>query len=40
MPSASRTITIKRPATDVFAYVANGLNGPNWRSGVLDISLV
>ena len=40
MPSAKRTITIKRPTADVFAYVANGLNGPNWRSGVLDISLV
>jgi uncharacterized protein YndB with AHSA1/START domain len=40
MPSASRTITIKRPPGDVFAYVANGLNGPSWRSGVLDVSLV
>jgi uncharacterized protein YndB with AHSA1/START domain len=40
MPSAKRTITIRRPPADVFAYVSNGLNGPNWRSGVLDISLV
>ena len=40
MQSARRTITIKRPIADVFAYVANGLNGPNWRPGVLDISLV
>jgi uncharacterized protein YndB with AHSA1/START domain len=40
MPSAKRTISIKRSPTDVFAYVANGLNAPNWRSGVLDISLV
>jgi len=40
MPSAKRTITIKRPAADVFAYVANGLNGPTWRPGVLDIALV
>jgi uncharacterized membrane protein len=40
MPSAKRTITSKRPVGDVFAYVANGLNGPKWRPGVLDISLV
>ncbi len=40
MPSARRTITIKRPAADVFAYVANGLNGPKWRPGVLDVELV
>jgi uncharacterized membrane protein len=40
MQSASRTITIKRPIADVFAYVANGLNDPKWRPGVLDISLV
>jgi uncharacterized protein YndB with AHSA1/START domain len=40
MPSAKRTISIKRSPADVFAYVANGLNAPNWRSGVLDISLV
>jgi Polyketide cyclase / dehydrase and lipid transport len=40
MPSAKRTISIKRSPADVFTYVANGLNGPNWRSGVLDISLV
>ena len=40
MPSAKRSITIRRPPADVFAYVANGRNGPSWRSGVLDISLV
>jgi uncharacterized protein YndB with AHSA1/START domain len=40
MPSAKRTITIRRPPADVFAYVSDGLNGPKWRSGVLDISLV
>jgi uncharacterized protein YndB with AHSA1/START domain len=40
MASAKRTITVKRPAAEVFAYVANGLNGPTWRPGVLDVSLV
>jgi uncharacterized protein YndB with AHSA1/START domain len=40
MPSARRTVTIQRPAADVFAYVANGLNGSNWRAGVLDIERV
>jgi len=40
MPSARRTIPIKRPAADVFAFVGNGLNGPTWRRGVLDTALV
>jgi uncharacterized membrane protein len=40
MPSARRTITIKRPVADVFSYVANGMNAPKWRPGVLDIELV
>ena len=38
MPSASKTITINRPIDEVFAYVADGLNGPKWRSGILDIA--
>jgi carbon monoxide dehydrogenase subunit G len=38
MPSASNTITIHRPIADVFAFVADGLNGPRWRSGILDIA--
>jgi uncharacterized membrane protein len=39
MPAASNTITIERPAADVFAFVADGLNGPKWRPGILDIGL-
>jgi len=39
VPSASNTITIERPAADVFAFVADGLNGPKWRPGILDIGL-
>lgn len=37
MPSAERTVTINRPAADVFAFIADGTNAPQWRSGVLDI---
>ena len=37
MPSASRTITINRPIADVFAFVAEGENGPKWRSAHIDI---
>lgn len=40
MPSARRTITIRRPGADVFAFISNGLNGPQWRPGVLDIERV
>lgn len=40
MLSAQHEVTIARPASDVFAYVADGLNGPKWRPGVLDVSLV
>lgn len=40
MPSASRTIVIKRPVADVFAYVSDGRNGPRWRPGVLDVEHV
>jgi uncharacterized protein YndB with AHSA1/START domain len=39
MPSAEREVTIARPVGDVFAFVADGLNAPQWRPGVLDISL-
>ena len=40
MPSAEHQVTIARPAAEVFAFVADGLNGPKWRPGVLDIALV
>ena len=39
MPAAERTITIQRPVHDVFEYIADGLNGPKWRTGVVDVSL-
>lgn len=40
MASAQRTITIHRPAADVFAYIADGENAPRYRSGVLDVAHV
>ena len=38
MPSATKTVTINRPIDEVFAFVADGLNGPKWRTGILDIA--
>ena len=40
MPSASHSVTINRPASEVFAFVADGENEPRWRPGVLDIQRV
>ena len=38
MPSASNSVTINRPIDEVFAFVADGLNGPKWRRGIVDIA--
>ncbi len=40
MPNARHEVTIRRPADEVFAFLADGLNGPKWRSGILDIAHV
>jgi carbon monoxide dehydrogenase subunit G len=40
MPSASHRLIIGRSPADVFAFVADGLNGPKWRPGVIDVALV
>lgn len=37
MPSAQRSITINRPINEVFAYIADGENGPKWRSDKIEI---
>jgi carbon monoxide dehydrogenase subunit G len=37
MPSAKYAVTINRPPSDVFAFVADGEKCPQWRPGVLDI---
>ena len=39
MAHAEGTITIDRPATEVFAFLADGTNNPRWREGVKEISL-
>lgn len=38
MPSAERTVSIRRPVDEVFRFLANGLTATQWRLGVLDIS--
>ena len=38
MPAVERTVTINRPAADVFAFISDGRNGLRWRPGVLDIA--
>jgi uncharacterized protein YndB with AHSA1/START domain len=38
MPHAEYTVTIRRPAADVFGYLADGTHNPEWRAGVIDIS--
>jgi uncharacterized membrane protein len=40
VPSASQSVTINRPASEVFAFVADGENAPRWRTGVLDVQRV
>ena len=40
MPEARHQVTIRRPIADVFAFIADGLNGPQWRPGITDITLV
>ena len=37
MPYAEHTVTVNRPARDVFDYLADGTNNREWRSGVLEI---
>jgi uncharacterized membrane protein len=38
MPSAENSVVIARPRSDVFAFVADHENDPQWRPGVLDIA--
>ncbi|HEX5451464.1 MAG TPA: SRPBCC family protein [Candidatus Limnocylindrales bacterium] len=37
MAGATHAVVIHRPVAEVFAFVADGEQGPRWRSGVLDI---
>jgi uncharacterized membrane protein len=40
MPRASSEIVINRPPDDVYAFLADPENDPQWRSGVLDLTRV
>jgi uncharacterized membrane protein len=40
MPRASSEIVIKCPREEVFAFLADPENDPQWRSGVLDLKRV
>ena len=40
MPSASSEIVINRPPDEVFEFLANPENDPQWRSGVIDLKRV
>jgi uncharacterized membrane protein len=40
MPEAQHQVTIRRPADEVFTFIADGLNGPKWRPGITDIVLL
>jgi uncharacterized protein YndB with AHSA1/START domain len=40
MPEARHQVTIQRPPAEVFAFIADGLNGPKWRPGIVDIALL
>ncbi len=37
MPHAEYRVTINRPAADVFAFLADGERGPEWRDGIVEI---
>lgn len=39
MAHAENEVTINRPGAEVYAFLADGLNNPKWRSGVQSIAL-
>lgn len=38
MPSAEHSVSVKRPVSEVFEFVADGENAMRWRPGVLDVA--
>jgi len=38
MPSAQHSVSIRRPVSELFAFVADGENAKRWRPGVLDVT--
>jgi uncharacterized membrane protein len=39
MAHAENLIVINKPVSEVFGFLADGLNNPKWRAGVVDIKL-
>lgn len=39
MAHAENEIMISRPGAEVYAFLADGVNNPTWRSGVRSIAL-
>ena len=39
MAHAENEVTINKPVAEVYAFVADGMNNPKWRDGVVDIKL-
>lgn len=39
MAHAENEVTVNGPVNDVFAFIADGLNNPRWRTGVVSIKL-
>ncbi len=37
MPYAEHAVTVNCPASEVFDYLADGANGREWRTGVLEV---
>lgn len=37
MTHAEHSVTVNRPASDVFDYLADGTHNRDWRAGVLEI---
>ena len=37
MPHAEHAVTVNRPASEVFDYIADGAHGRDWRIGVLEV---
>jgi len=37
MPYAEHAVTVNRPASEVFDYLADGAHGREWRIGVLEV---
>jgi uncharacterized protein YndB with AHSA1/START domain len=40
VPHAEYRVTINRPAADVFAFLADGERGPEWRDSIVEIKRV